>query len=39
VQSAVHRDTAIDHLGRIVGVAGVAMPTFWTGLLALYVFF
>ena len=39
VQSAVHRDTAIDHVGRIVGVAGVAMPTFWTGLLALYVFF
>lgn len=39
VQSAVHRDTAIDHIGRIVGVAGVAMPTFWTGLLALYVFF
>lgn len=39
VQSAVHRDTAIDHIGRIVGVMGVAMPTFWTGLLALYVFF
>jgi len=39
VQSAVHRDTAIDHLGRIVGVAGVAMPTFWTGLLGLYFFF
>lgn len=39
VQSAVHRDTAIDHVGRIVGVAGVAMPTFWTGLLALYAFF
>jgi peptide/nickel transport system permease protein len=39
VQSAVHRDTAIDHVGRIVGVAGVAMPTFWTGLLAIYVFF
>jgi peptide/nickel transport system permease protein len=39
VQSAVHRDTAIDHVGRIVGVVGVAMPTFWTGLLALYFFF
>jgi len=39
VQSAVHRDTAIDHIGRIVGVAGVAMPTFWTGLLGLYLFF
>lgn len=39
MQSAVHRDTAIDHIGRIVGVAGVAMPTFWTGLLSLYAFF
>lgn len=39
VQSAVHRDTAIDHIGRIVGVVGVAMPTFWTGLLLLYFFF
>jgi peptide/nickel transport system permease protein len=39
VQSAVHRDTAIDHIGRVVGVAGVAMPTFWTGLLSLYAFF
>jgi len=39
VLSAVHRDTIVDHLGRIVGVAGVAMPTFWTGLLFIYVFF
>jgi peptide/nickel transport system permease protein len=39
VQSAVHRDTAIDHIGRVLGVAGVAMPTFWTGLLAIYLFF
>ena len=39
VLSAVHRDTIIDHVGRIVGVAGVAMPTFWTGLLFVFVFF
>jgi peptide/nickel transport system permease protein len=39
VLAAVHRDTWVDHLGRIVGVAGVAMPTFWTGLLFIYVFF
>jgi peptide/nickel transport system permease protein len=39
VLSAVHRDTFIDHVGRVVGVAGVAMPTFWTGLLFIYVFF
>jgi peptide/nickel transport system permease protein len=39
VLAAVHRDTAIDHLGRLVSVLGVAMPSFWTGLLLTYVFF
>jgi len=34
-----HRDTALDHASRLVGVGGVAMPSFWTGLLLLYVFF
>ncbi len=39
VLSAVHRDGPLDHASRVVGVAGVAMPSFWTGLLLLYVFF
>jgi peptide/nickel transport system permease protein len=39
VLSAVHRDTLLDHASRVIGVGGVAMPTFWTGLLLLYVFF
>ena len=39
ILSAVHRDRLIDHIGRIVGVAGVAMPSFWTGLLLIFVFF
>ena len=39
ILSAVHRDGLIDHIGRIVGVAGVAMPSFWTGLLLIFVFF
>src|SRR5919199_2712685 len=39
ILSAVHRDRLIDHIGRVVGVAGVAMPSFWTGLLLIYVFF
>jgi len=39
VLSAVHRDTFVDHVGRVVGIAGVAMPTFWTGLILIYVFF
>src|SRR5262249_19863104 len=38
-RSAVRRDGWLDHLSRLVGVGGVAMPTFWTGLLSLYVFF
>jgi peptide/nickel transport system permease protein len=28
VLSAVHRDTFIDHVGRVVGITGVAMPSF-----------
>jgi len=39
VISAVRRDSAWDHACRLFGVAGVAMPTFWTGLLLLYIFF
>jgi peptide/nickel transport system permease protein len=39
VVAAVQRDGWLDHVSRLVGVGGVAMPTFWTGLLALYVFF
>lgn len=39
VVSAVHRDSFIDHVGRVVGITGVAMPSFWTGLLLVYVFF
>lgn len=39
VVAAVQRDGWLDHVSRLIGVGGVAMPTFWTGLLALYVFF
>ena len=39
VLSAIHRDAAIDHFGRIFGVVGVAMPSFWSGLIFIYVFF
>lgn len=39
VVAAVNRDGIVDHVSRLLGVGGVAMPTFWTGLLALYVFF
>lgn len=39
VLSAVHRDTLLDHVGRVVGIVGVAMPSFWTGLILIYVLF
>jgi peptide/nickel transport system permease protein len=39
VLSAVHRDGALDHVSRLIGVGGVAMPSFWTGLLLSYVVF
>jgi peptide/nickel transport system permease protein len=39
VLSAVHRDTLLDHGSRLLGVGGVAMPSFWTGLLLIYVGF
>jgi peptide/nickel transport system permease protein len=39
VLSAVRRDTIIDHLCRVFSVAGVAMPSFWSGLILIYVFF
>jgi peptide/nickel transport system permease protein len=39
VVSAIHRDSAIDHFGRVFGVVGVAMPSFWSGLILIYVFF
>jgi len=39
VLAAVGRDGPLDHASRLLGVGGVAMPTFWTGLLAVYFFF
>jgi peptide/nickel transport system permease protein len=39
VLCAIHRDTIVDHFGRVFSVAGVAMPSFWTGLIFIYVFF
>jgi len=39
VLCAIHHDTIIDHFGRVFSVAGVAMPSFWSGLILIYVFF
>jgi len=39
VLAAVHQDTWIDQVCRFVVTAGVSLPTFFTGLLLVYVFY
>lgn len=39
VVAAVKRDTWIDHSARVTSLLGVALPSFWLGLLLIYVFF
>ncbi len=36
--AALHKDRAIDHVIRVVPAVGLAMPTFWVGLLLILVF-
>ncbi|WP_238933342.1 ABC transporter permease [Brevibacillus choshinensis] len=38
VLSAIHRNGFIDMLARFVGLFGISMPTFWTGILLLLLF-
>ena len=39
VLAATRPDTWVDHLCRFVTTAGVSLPTFFTGLALLYVFY
>jgi len=39
VFAALYRNRLPDHVLRIASLAGISMPTFWIGLLALYIFF
>ncbi len=39
VLAALRQDSWIDHLCRVVTTAGVSLPVFFTGLLAVYVFY
>lgn len=39
VLAAVHQDTWIDQICRLIVTAGVSLPTFFTGLLLIYVFY
>lgn len=38
VVSGVHQNTAVDYLGQLGALAGVAMPNFWLGYLLIIVF-
>jgi len=37
ILSAVKQDTPLDYIARVISIGGVAMPTFWVGLLVIYV--
>ena len=39
VASAVHRDTWIDHLSRVISLVGVSTPLFWSGVVCLIIFY
>lgn len=39
ITAAVNRGKLIDHIARIVGLAGHSIPTFWLGLIALFIFY
>jgi peptide/nickel transport system permease protein len=38
VLSAIHRNGVIDFIARLVGLFGISMPTFWTGILLILLF-
>ncbi|MBB3112491.1 peptide/nickel transport system permease protein [Paenibacillus phyllosphaerae] len=38
VLSAVHRNRLIDIVARIIGLFGISMPTFWSGILLIVLF-
>ncbi|PKG22867.1 ABC transporter permease [Niallia nealsonii] len=38
VFSAIHHNTIIDYIARLIGLFGISMPTFWSGILLILVF-
>lgn len=36
--SAIHRNKLIDVLARLIGLFGISMPTFWSGILLILIF-
>lgn len=39
VMSAVHRDSWIDHVSRVISMVGVSVPLFWSGVVCLILFY
>jgi peptide/nickel transport system permease protein len=39
VWAAIRHDRAVDHAARAISLVGAASPIFWTGLIALYLFY
>ncbi|WP_342236227.1 ABC transporter permease [Inquilinus sp. OTU3971] len=39
VLAAMYRDSAVDHVVRVVGLLGYSAPTFWLGLMGLVLFY
>ncbi|WP_420768643.1 ABC transporter permease [Parageobacillus thermoglucosidasius] len=38
VLSAVHQNTIVDYVARVIGLFGISMPTFWSGILLILIF-
>ena len=38
VFSAIHHNTVIDYVARLIGLFGISMPTFWSGILLILIF-
>lgn len=39
VLSAVHRDSWVDHISRVISMIGVSIPLFWSGVVCLIIFY
>jgi len=39
VECALHQNGVVDHVARVFSITGVSAPSFWIGLLAIYVFY
>ncbi len=39
VKSAVHKDKMIDHITRTVATIGMSLPSFWLGIILIFIFY